>query len=128
MSNVECLKSEDTATLVSLTFDFQLSTFDSLELRLASSEVVHRVIYAKNCAKDEVKQTNWQNCLPKTNEMEAKRYTAEGTIVLYGTNNLSGSRFWLLYWQKRRFHAVEHTRVDEVGCNGGHMYIGCHLL
>ena len=58
------------------------------------------MIDAKNCAKDEVKDTDWQNCLPKTNEMEAKWYAAESAVVLYGTNNLSGSRFGLLYWQK----------------------------
>ena len=56
------------------------------------------MIDAKNCAKDEVKDTNWQNSLPKTNEMEAKWYATEGTIAFNGTDNLSGSRFWLLYW------------------------------
>ena len=86
------------------------------------------MIDAKNCAKDEVKDTNWQNSLPKTDEMEAKWYAAESAVAFDGTDNLFGSRFWLLYWQKRRLHAVEHTCVDEVGCNGGHMNIGFHLL
>ena len=86
------------------------------------------MIDAKNCAKDKVKDTTWQNSLPKTDEMEAKWYAAESAVAFDGTDNLFGSRFWLLYWQKRRLHAVEHTCVDEVGCNGGHMNIGFHLL
>ena len=59
------------------------------------------MIDAKNCAKDEVKDTNWQNSLPKTDEMEAKWYASEGTIAFNGTDNLFGSWFRLLYWQKR---------------------------
>jgi hypothetical protein len=48
------------------------------------------MIDAKNCAKDEVKDTNWQNCLPKTYKMEAKWYATEGAVAFDGTNNLSG--------------------------------------
>ena len=43
------------------------------------------MIDTKNCAKDEVKDTNRQNSLPKTDEMEAESNTLECLVHNFRT-------------------------------------------
>ena len=86
------------------------------------------MIHAKNCAKDKVKEANWQNCLPKTDEMEPEWDATEDGVALDGTDNLLGSRLWLLDRKEWGFHSIEHARVDKIRRNGGDMNIGFHFL
>ena len=71
------------------------------------------MIDTKNCAKDEVKEADWQDSLPETDKMETERNTTEGTIAFNSAENLLACRFGLLNRQEWRLHAIEHTRIDK---------------
>ena len=86
------------------------------------------MIYTKNCAKQPVEYPKWQNSLPKTDEMEAKRYATEDLVALDGTQDLLGRGFGLEYWEDTRVYAREHARVDIIRSNGRETHIRLHLL
>ena len=86
------------------------------------------MVDTKNCTKNEVKDTEGQYGLPETNEMEAERYARKNLVALDGTQDLLCRRFGFEDREDAGVHAVEHTRIDIVGCNGGETHIGLHLL
>ena len=86
------------------------------------------MIDTKNCAKNEVKDAERQYGLPETNEMEAEWYATEDLVALDSPQDLLGRWFGFEDWEDAGVHAVEHTRVDIVGGDGGETHIGLHLL
>ena len=86
------------------------------------------MINTKNRAKDKVKETDWQNSLPKTNEMQSKWNTSERIVALDSAENLLGRWFGLLDRQKWSSYAIEHTRIDEIWGDGSDVHIGLHFL
>ena len=102
--------------------------FLAFSLFLATSEVVHCMIYPKNCAKDKVENSEWQNSLPETNEMESKRNTTEDFVTLNSTDDLSRSWFGLENRKNARTYTIEHTCIDIVRGYGGKTNLRLHLL
>ena len=86
------------------------------------------MINTKNCAKNEVKDTEGQYGLPETNEMETERYATEDLVALNSMQDLLGRWFGFEDREDAGVHTVEHARIDIVGCDGGEMHIGLHLL
>ena len=66
--------------------------------------------------------------MPETNEMEAERYARKNLVALDGPQDLLCRRFGFEDWEDTGVHAVEHTRIDIVGGDGGETHIGLHLL
>ena len=66
--------------------------------------------------------------MEETHKMESPRQTAEVLVLLYRADNLAAGLLGVEYREDRRLHAIEHTRVDIVRCNGREMYILLHLV
>ena len=86
------------------------------------------MIDTKNCAKNEVKDTEGQYGLPETNEMEAERYATEDLVAFDSTQDLLCRWLGFEDWEDAGVHAVEHARIDIVGGDGGETHVGLHLL
>ena len=86
------------------------------------------MVDTKNCAKNEVKDTERQYGLPETNEMEAEWYATEDLVAVDSAQDLLGRWFGFEDWEDAGVPAVEHARVVLVGGDGGETHIGLHLL
>ena len=86
------------------------------------------MVDTKNCAKNEVKDTERQYGLPETNEMEAERYATEDLVAFDSPQDLLGRWFGFEDREDAGVHAVEHARIDIVGGDGGETHIGLQLL
>ena len=84
------------------------------------------MIDSKNRAKEPVKYSEWQNCLPEADKVEPKRYATEYLVALDGSQNFSRSSFRLQNREDARTNAIKHSRIYIIRCNSCKSHAAVH--